>query len=313
MRSSSQFVLMICLTVGAARAQPQDASAAQRLVPYTVRVPVNEVTVPFHAADFHGVPITDLILSDLRLRDNGKAPREIVSFQELHDLPVRIGLLIDASPSAAADLPRDESLARTYLSRFFDSRRDQGFVMRFDGNTQLVQDWTAAPAVLADGLRRVRHPTSIRAGTAIFDSIYRACLNQFSHQSPASANFIVLFSDGEDNLSHARIEDDAQECQSSNTVIYAFSPDARQRLRSGDGQKNLAQLAAQTGGRIFYDGDPEALSADLQAIDANMRSQYRLVYKPADLKPDGSFHHIKLDSPTRGGDITARSGYYAPH
>ena len=55
----------------------------------------------------------------------------------------------------------------------------------------------------------------------------------------------------------------------------------------------------------------ETIWNDLRVIDANLRSQYRLVYKPQHFKRDGSFHRIKLDSPTRGGFITTRSGYYA--
>jgi len=35
------------------------------------------------------------------------------------------------------------------------------------------------------------------------------------------------------------------------------------------------------------------------------------VYKPAKIKADGSFHRIQLESPSRGGVITVRSGYYA--
>jgi Ca-activated chloride channel family protein len=50
----------------------------------------------------------------------------------------------------------------------------------------------------------------------------------------------------------------------------------------------------------------------LQLLDATLRNQYRLVYKPDHLKRDGTFHRIRLDSPKRGGLITTRSGYYAP-
>ena len=73
----------------------------------------------------------------------------------------------------------------------------------------------------------------------------------------------------------------------------------------------MNKLATQTGGVIFFNRSPQEVASDLPIIAANLRSQYRLVYKPQRLKRDGSFHRIKLDSPTRGGVITARSGYYA--
>jgi hypothetical protein len=47
-------------------------------------------------------------------------------------------------------------------------------------------------------------------------------------------------------------------------------------------------------------------------IDADQRSQYQLVYRPSDMKPDGSFHTIKLRCLVRGSAVQVRSGYYAP-
>jgi hypothetical protein len=43
-----------------------------------------------------------------------------------------------------------------------------------------------------------------------------------------------------------------------------------------------------------------------------MRNQYRIAYKPAELKHDGAFHEIELVGPDRVKSITVRSGYYAP-
>jgi Ca-activated chloride channel family protein len=75
----------------------------------------------------------------------------------------------------------------------------------------------------------------------------------------------------------------------------------------------LAELAAQTGGRVFFDDDSEEIiDNDLHTIEADLRNQYRLVYKPAELKRDGSYHRIELKGPERVDSIVVRSGYYAP-
>jgi hypothetical protein len=77
------------------------------------------------------------------------------------------------------------------------------------------------------------------------------------------------------------------------------------------GPETLAKLAAQSGGRVFHDHDSDAgIYNDLRIIDGNLRNQYRLVYKPAELKPDGSFHPIELKAPRRLDSITIRAGYY---
>jgi Ca-activated chloride channel homolog len=75
----------------------------------------------------------------------------------------------------------------------------------------------------------------------------------------------------------------------------------------------LTELASETGGRVFHDTGSEAgVYSDLRVIEADLRNQYRLVYKPAALKHDGSFHHIELKVPERVTSIITRSGYYAP-
>jgi Ca-activated chloride channel homolog len=88
---------------------------------------------------------------------------------------------------------------------------------------------------------------------------------------------------------------------------------AHPESRFSDGPKTLAQLASQTGGRVFKnEGSDEAIYNDLRTIEADLRDQYRLVYKPAELKHDGSFHRIQLKGPERVESIVVREGYYAP-
>jgi hypothetical protein len=50
----------------------------------------------------------------------------------------------------------------------------------------------------------------------------------------------------------------------------------------------------------------------LFGVEADLRNQYRLVYRPAELKHDGSFHRIELKAPDRVDSLHVRSGYYAP-
>lgn len=89
-------------------------------------------------------------------------------------------------------------------------------------------------------------------------------------------------------------------------------------MRSSDAQdstgpKTLADLAVNTGGRVFpADAAPDAIWNDLKTIESEMRNQYRLVYTPANLKHDGSYHEIDLQPPDRVDRFDVRSGYYAP-
>jgi Ca-activated chloride channel homolog len=304
--SITSWLITLCVI---AIAQSQTASAPADK-PFTLSVAVDEVSLTFHAADFHGVPIDDLKLTDLRLLDNGKKPRQILSFEAHQGLPVHFGILIDTSRSMLGHLARNQAIANEYLTHLLHKQTDRAFVMGFDFDSKVVQDWTADNDALGDSLRNISNGHNSRlGGTALFDSIYKACRDQFGAANPLGGNFILLFTDGIDNASHARLEDDIDICQKANTAIYIFSAEPKTFL--SDGKKTLVALTAQTGGTIFFDQTREAIWADLRIIDANLRSQYRVVYKPQHFKRDRSFHHIKLDSPTRGGVITTRSGYYA--
>jgi Ca-activated chloride channel homolog len=278
--------------------------------PYTLNIAVDEVSLTFHAADFHGVPIDDLKLDDMRILDNGKKPLKIVSFDVHQNLPVRFGVLVDTSRSMLGYLRRNQAIANQYVTQLLHKQTDRAFVMRFDSESKVLQNWTGDSDVLTASLHDVAIDHASRlGGTVLFDSIYKACRDQFGTTDPLAGNFILLFTDGIDNASHARLEDDIDICQKANTAIYIFSTEPKQIF--SEGQKTLHELATQSGGAIFFDQTSESIWNDLRIIDANLRSQYRLVYRPQHFKRDGSFHRIKLDSPTRGGVITARSGYYA--
>jgi Ca-activated chloride channel homolog len=281
-------------------------------VRYRLSVSVDEVSVTFHAADVHGLPINDLKLEELSILDNGR-PGKVLAFQFLQDFPIRAGILLDTSESMEEYLPRNRAISIEYANRLLRQQTDPAFVMDFNFLSQIAQPWTNNAVALTAGIHKfTTYGQSRIAGTAIFSAIYQACLNQFDKiDHAASGNFILLFSDGEDNASHAYLHHAVEMCQRSNTAIYAFHPEPK--YGSSSGPRTLAEVTSETGGRLFHNDDSEAeIYRDLQTIEADLRNQYRLVYKPAELKRDGSFHHIELRGPARADNIIIRSGYYAP-
>ena len=65
----------------------------------TIRKIVNEVNVVFTVTDKHGRFVKDLKQEDLKVLDDDKPPTQIVHFSSETDLPLRVGLLVDASNS----------------------------------------------------------------------------------------------------------------------------------------------------------------------------------------------------------------------
>jgi Ca-activated chloride channel homolog len=302
-------LLGICADANHTEAQTK----TQRLPSYSFTVSVDEVSLTFHAADAHGLPVNDLKLDELSVLDNGRSPRRIVAFHSLRDFPIRAGILMDTSRSMQEYISRNRAISIEYAQRLLRQRTDQAFVMDFDSQSGVVQPWTSDAVALAAGIRRFSAEGQSRAGgTAIFDSIYRACFNQFrTLDSTDSGNFILLFTDGEDNASRTSLDEAVAMCQRTNTAIYIFRAEPETGFSTGS--RTLAELASKSGGRVFYDDDSDAaIYSDLQIIEANLRNQYRLVYTPAELKRDGSFHRVELEAPQRVGSIAIRAGYYAP-
>ncbi len=66
---------------------------------YTIRTSVNEVNLIFTVTDKHGRFIKDLRQNDFALLDDQKAPAQVFSFAQETNLPLRVGIVIDASTS----------------------------------------------------------------------------------------------------------------------------------------------------------------------------------------------------------------------
>lgn len=124
-----------------------------------------------------------------------------------------------------------------------------------------------------------------------------------------TGNFLLLFSDGEDDDSHAYMSEAVDMCQRRRVTIYAITFGRKSPF--SDGQRNLEELTSETGGRVFFAPTGNDLIEALQTIDAEQRNQYRLVYRPSDFKADGKFHRVKLQCAAKGTKTISRSGYYA--
>jgi VWFA-related protein len=281
--------------------------------PFQLTVYSHEVAINFHAVDEQGRSIIDIAQSDLRLLDNGHPPSRITLFQHHDHLPLRLAFLFDESASMEGAITPRRAAQLVAESALHDAR-DQAMILRFDFETQVQQDWTSDPHLLIQAAAHVTDLNGSRlGGTAIWDSLYRACRDHMPTQSATdatSANAILLFTDGIDNRSRALPQDVVDECQQHQTPIYAFVPDDKSRINAG--QKALRSIAELTGGGVFYQQSGATnFTASILHIDEELRDRYTLVYRPVKLKRDHSFHTIKLECPHRTAFITVRSGYYA--
>ncbi len=181
--------------------------------------------------------------------------------------------------------------------------------MGFDVTPDYKQNWTDNLDRLTTGFDSLRPG----GGTALFDAVYSACrdklLNVARGQEPVR-KAMVLISDGDDNQSHAYLDDAIKECQRAATIVYTISTNTSPSRDRGD--DILQKMAEATGGRAFFPKSLEDMPSSFQAIQDELRSQYALVYKPADFRDDGAFRTIYLYCRNQHYVTRAMKGYFAP-
>jgi VWFA-related protein len=270
---------------------------------------VNEVNLIFTVTDKKGNFIPNLKQSDFALLDDQKAPARVSSFVQQTNLPLRVGIVIDASTSIRSRFQFEQQAATEFLLQVVRSKSDRAFVMGFDSTPTVTQDWTNNLDGLQTGVMKLRPG----GGTALFDAVYTACRDKLldvSRGQEPVRRAMVLVSDGNDNQSRAYIDDAIKMCQRAETIIYAIS--TNWTPSRGKGDDYLQKMAEATGGRAFFPPSVEEMSVGFTSIEEELRSQYALTYTPADFKADGAFRTIYLFANDRRYQVRARKGYFSP-
>ncbi len=273
-----------------------------------IRKRVDEVNVVFTVTDKRDHFVKDLTQNDFHVIDDNK-PANIESFSRETNLPLRVGLLIDASNSVRDRFKFEQESAIEFLNQIIRPRYDKAFVIGFDTTPEVTQDFTDDAQALSHGVRMLR----AGGGTAMYDAIYFACRDKLMGVDKgqiATRRAIILLSDGEDNQSRVSREEAVEMAQRAEVIIYAISTNTSGIKLRGD--KVLEYFAEQTGGRAFFPFKIEDVANAFTEISDELRSQYAISYKPADFLPDGKYRKIEILAENKKYHVRARKGYYAP-
>ena len=277
--------------------QPQDQSIT------TLKVNVEVVQLFFNVKDKRGALIPNLTKDNFDVFEDGK-PQTIKYFKAESDLPLTLGILIDSSGSQMRVLDMEKEVGGSFLESTLRAK-DEAFVISFDVDITLLQDFTSSVSRLRHALNEARINTggvgcsggpigpqgpipcsaSGQRGTALYDAVYLASHDEFAHEVGRKA--MILLTDGEDEGSR---------------LGY-----------SGDSE--MKKLTQETGGRMIVVGNKiEKLREAFDQISQELRSQYNAGYVPTNATRDGSFRKVEIKPKQGDYKIQARSGYYAtPH
>lgn len=112
----------------------------------TIRVHAREVLLPVSVHDKHGF-VAGLGPADFTLTEDGRT-QTIKSFTRETNLPFRVGLLVDTSRSMTSALDAERKAATKFIHLMLpddapaEHKADQGFLLHFDREVELLQDFT---------------------------------------------------------------------------------------------------------------------------------------------------------------------------
>lgn len=289
--------------------QAQQAQQAQQTAAGPkISVNVNLVNVLMTVTNKRKQLVTGLKKSDFELLEDGK-PQTIRFFTQETNLPLRIGVLMDTSNSVRERLNFEKEAAIDFLNATMRPDIDQAFVVGFDVEPQLVQDYTDNVGDLSGAIRGLQ----AGGGTGLFDAIYFACKQKMIYvpaPQPYLRRVLIILSDGRDNESKHSLDEALAMAQRAEAIIFAVSTNRTGEEEHGD--KVLNTLASQTGGHAYFPFEASDLASAFQAISKELRSQYSLAYVSTNTAHDGTFRHIHIKPLAKGLRVQARAGYFAP-
>jgi Ca-activated chloride channel homolog len=283
-------------------------TAGQEDSPYKFGVRTDLVNVIFTVTDKHGRFIKDLKQGDIKILDNNLPPKQVMNFEAETDLPLRVGLLIDASNSIRDRFLFEQQAASEFLQQIIRPKGDRAFVLAFDEVWDLTQDFTGDLDKLAKGIQVIRPG----GGTALWDAVFFACRDKLMKerdQGPVR-KAIILVSDGDDNQSRVLRQEALDMAQRAEVIVYTISTNLSNIQDQGD--RNLKMLADSTGGRAFFPFKLQDLADAFHDIREELRSQYSVSYKPDQFIANGSFRPIQISMSEKKFKVRAKKGYYVP-
>lgn len=269
-----------------------------------------------------GGPVRGLAAADFEVRDNGV--KQEVTLASLEDVPIVAVLAFDASGSVAgANLEDLRAGGRALLAGL--RTQDQAALIEFSHELRVVVPQEGDRSAVARALDDLR-PEGV---TGLWDGLYAGLKLPVSRGRP----MLVLFTDGQDNVSWLTRQQVQRVAEESDAVVYVVAivpgPEqerpfgvpgvmptlmsvpylARARSAEASALRALRQLAEATGGRLWPAGSSAQLKLTFLRILTEMRERYLLSYEPSGVKREG-WHRLEVKVKGNRGAVRSRAGYH---
>lgn len=268
-----------------------------KAVGFAEKVDVDVVQVTVTVMDGRGHFVRGLPRTAFHVVEDGR-PQSISHFAS-EDVPLELIVAVDISGSMTPAMSKLKKAVKEFLSAI--PRRDIVTLLGFNDNIFTIMRRTTDPAERVKAVDRLAPWGS----TALYDVILRG-IDMLGRQAGRKA--LIVFTDGEDQGSHAGIGDVERRLQASDVTLYMIG---QGRGVTTEGLRKIMQrLSGPTGGRaLFTDSIDELHDAFNELLD-ELSNQYLLGYPPTAAQRDDAWHRIKVDVDGYH-QVRARQGYRA--
>jgi Ca-activated chloride channel family protein len=275
-----------------------NANATLVLIPVTVTDPSNRFVLGLRKEDF-------------RLREDGA--EQAIAHISGEDAPLSVGVVFDMSGSMDNKLRISRQAAVQFLKTM--NPEDEAFLIAFSDHASLVSGFTTRIEEIQSKLMSLQ-PGGL---TALLDAAGLALQEMKKARNPRKA--ILIISDGGDNnsrYSSSQIQSLVREADLQLYAMGVFEPSIFIGMTKEEisGPRLLAEIAEQTGGRVFAATDPNDLPSVATRIGIELRNQYVLAYSPKGDNKDGKYRRVEVTVTEPPGiahlKLHWRLGYYAP-
>lgn len=271
---------------------------------YIFRKQVEEVILHATVYDDHDHMVTNLDKTAFQVFEDGVA-QTITSFRR-EDIPVAVGIVIDNSGSMRDKRPAVNQAALNFVRS--SNPQDEVFVVNFNDEYYLDQDFTSSVPQLKDALEKIE----ARGGTALYDALV-ASADHLKKNARLEKKVLLVVTDGEDNASRESLEQAVRRLQAENgPTVYTIGLLGGERQRRA--RRALATVAEDTGGVAFFPKDLSEVDSITQEVAHDIRNQYTIGYRPTRPQSQGGYRSIKVIAHAHGYkklQVRTRTGYYA--
>jgi Ca-activated chloride channel homolog len=314
-RKSAFLLVALAVPVG-----PWAAIAQQSTRPESIRVNVNLVNVAFSVRDAGGSLIDNLTSDDFEVVEDA-APQKIAFFAKSIDVPLTLGLIVDASGSQDHFTRKHDQDLQVFLNDVLGPR-DRAFLVGFGNHIRLVCDFSRSGQQMMDAWKAYNKDTQRfpelgpnekrDLGTAFYDSIYYPATEKLANESGRRA--LLLFSDGEDNSSSHDMMTAIETAQSANVLIFAIRYTEKEHgkltARNQYGIRVMDRIAKETGG-MHIDAEQTDPHTYFRRIADELRTSYELGYYPTNERKDDAFRKVVVRAKRTGLVVRSKTGYFS--